>query len=221
MKSFDISQLPPADAYQLLIGGIVPRPIAWISTQNTQGLLNLAPFSFFMGVSSHPLCLAVSLARKGDASSSGHASALKKDTLRNIEETGQFVVNTVSRSMLMPMHASSAEFDYGVNEFEQVGVHALPSVKVKPPRVKESLMQYECETYKTIEVGDGGVGSTVLVIGKILMVHVADSVYEAPTKPGRAVGKVKFEALAPASRLGGMSYGFVTEVLDIPRPQKA
>lgn len=207
MKSFDIAQISPADAYQLLIGAIVPRPIAWISTQNAQGLLNLAPFSFFMGVSSHPLCLAVSFARKQN---SGHA--VKKDTLRNIEEIGQFVVNTVSRSMLMPMHESSAEFDYGVNEFEEVGVHAIASVKVKPPRVKESLVQFECETYKTVEVGDGGLGSTVLVIGKILMVHVAESAFEAPRK-------IKFEALDPASRLGGASYGFVTETLDIPRPQ--
>lgn len=212
MKSFDVSQIKPADGYQLLIGGIVPRPIAWISTQNTQGLLNLAPFSFFMGVSSNPLCLAVSITRKSDGE--------KKDTLRNVEETGQFVVNSASRTLLDAMNTSSAEFDYGVSEFEKVGVHALPSVKVKPPRVKESLVQFECETYRTVEIGAGDLGSSVLVIGKILMIHVAESAYEEPTKPGRLVGRVRFETLEPASRLGGISYGFVTDVVDVARPGK-
>lgn len=209
MKSFDTTLIAPSDAYQLLIGGIVPRPIAWISTQNTQGLLNLAPFSFFMGVSSNPVCIAVSFTRKADGS--------KKDTLKNIEETGQFVVNSVSRSLLQAMNKSSAEYEYGVSEFEKIGVQAIPSVKVNPPRVRDALVQFECETYRVVEVGEGGLGSSTLVIGKVLMVHVADSAYEAPVKPGRKVGRIRFDSLNAVARLGGTQYGFVNETLDLPR----
>ncbi len=163
MVSCDISQLSPQDAYKLLIGSIVPRPIALISTINSEGKGNLAPFSFFNGVSSKPLCIMVSITRKADGS--------KKDSLLNIEATGEFVVNTVAEWMIEPVNYCAGEYPYGVNEMEKVGLTPLISEVVKPNRVKESPIHLECKVHKMVEIGDGAGGSTV-IIGEVLRVHV-------------------------------------------------
>src|SRR5690349_10987328 len=123
MISLDFDSLPGATRYKIMIGAVVPRPIAFVSTINSAGTGNLAPFSFFNAVSSDPPCLAFSITRKRDGS--------KKDTLRNIEETRGFVVNTVSEWMADPMNQSSADYPYGVDEMAKVGLTALPSTRVK------------------------------------------------------------------------------------------
>lgn len=203
MKTLELSQLSTTEIYKLLIGSIVPRPIALVSSQSAQGEVNLAPFSFFTGVSSHPPCLVISFTRKNDLN--------KKDTLRNIESTGEFVVNTVSEWMAEPMNFASAEYPYGVDEMKKVGFTPIPSLRVKCPRVKESPIHMECRLEKKLEIGEGQVGSSTLVIGRIEMIHVMDEALEN--------GKIKWETILPLARMGGLNYGCTREVFELPRPK--
>ncbi len=143
--------------YKLLIGAVVPRPIAFVATQSPDGQNNLAPFSFFTAVSSKPptICFAPSL--RGNA-------AQKKDTLRNIEQTGEFVVNIVTEDIAVPMNDTATDFPPEVDEFAYTGLTPLPSQLVKPPRVKESPINMECRLYKIVTVGSEA-GGGALVIG--------------------------------------------------------
>ncbi|MBN8548675.1 MAG: flavin reductase family protein [Deltaproteobacteria bacterium] len=199
----DPTKIPAKEIYKLIIGSIVPRPIAFVSTISAGGVTNLAPFSFFNGVSSNPPCVMISISNKEDGS--------KKDTLRNIEETKQFVVNSANEWLAEPLVHTAASFPYGVDEMSVVGLTAEPSLKVKPPRVKESAFQMECELYKTVEIGDGSAGSTTVIFGKILFMHAHESVYKD--------GRILFSEYKAIGRLGGFSYGRVTETFDIPVPR--
>ncbi len=203
MLELDPAALGQVGMYRFLISTIVPRPIAFISTISPEGIVNLAPFSFFNGVSSNPPCVMVSITRKSDGD--------KKDTLRNIEATRQFVLNTTPEWLAQQMNQCSAEYPYGVSELEKVGLTAVPSLRVKPPRIGESPVQMECELYETLEIGDGSMGSATIVVGKIVMAHVAESAWKD--------GKATFEELKPLSRLGGLSYGKTSDVFDLPRPK--
>ncbi len=200
--SLDPAQISMSDMYKLMIGGIVPRPIGFVSTRNRAGQGNLAPFSYFNAVSSDPPCVSVSFTRKADGG--------KKDSLINIEETGELVVNIVSESMAEPMNQCSAEYPYGVDEMAKVGLTPVPSVKVKPARVGESLLQFECETYKIVEIGEPKLGAASLVIARIVQVHVTERVYSK--------GRILIDELKPLARLGGLSYGKVREIFELSRP---
>ncbi len=187
MLTFKPQEIGGPSTYKLMIGLIVPRPIALISTLSPNGIPNLAPFSFYNGVSSHPPAIMVSITRKKKGET--------KDTLRNIETTGEFVVNCVNESILEPMHQSSGEYPYGVNEIEKVGLTAIPSQWVKPPRILESVAHFECQLYKTMEVGDGTEGSATLVVGTLLAIHIDPAIYQD--------GKIlleKYKACRPISR---------------------
>lgn len=186
-----------------MIGTIVPRPIAFVTTVSESGVVNLAPFSFFTGVSSNPPCLAVSIARKPNGE--------KKDTLKNIEATDQFVVNTASEWLVEPLVHCGAEFPSEVDEMKTAGLTPLPAVKVRPPRVKEAAVHFECENVGVLEVGEGGAGSSTLVVGRIVLAHVSSAVYKD--------GKVDFTTLKPISRLGGITYGLIGQTFDIPVPK--
>jgi flavin reductase (DIM6/NTAB) family NADH-FMN oxidoreductase RutF len=203
MISLDLTTMASTPAYKLLIGAIVPRPIAFVSTVSPEGVGNLAPFSFFNGVSSVPPAIMIAITRRNDGS--------KKDTLRNIEATRQFVVNSVAEWLVEPMNHCSADYPYGVDEMRKVGLTPLPSLRVKPPRVKESPIQMECELYDTMEVGPGVVGSSTIVVGKILQMHVHEPAYDN--------GRLRLEAIQPISRLAGASYGRTTETFDLARPK--
>lgn len=203
MVTLDPESMQTPDLYKLLIGTIVPRPIAFVSTVSEAGLINLAPFSFFTGVSSNPPCLAISIARRPDGE--------KKDTLKNIEATDQFVVNTASEWLVEPLVHTAAEFPPEVDEMATVGLTPLPSIKVKPPRVKEAAVQFECENVGVLEVGEGGAGSSTLVVGRIILAHVSTAAYKD--------GKVDFTALKPVARLGGPTYSLIGQTFDIPVPK--
>jgi len=142
----DPETLAVRDRYLLMIATILPRPIAWVATVSPEGKPNLAPFSFFTGICANPMtvCFAPVNDRNGK----------KKDTLINIEATGQFTVNIVNEKNAEKMNATSAPYAYGVNEFEQCGVTAITSAIVKPPRVKESPVSYECELQQIVMIGD-------------------------------------------------------------------
>ncbi len=194
-----------ASIYKLMIGAIVPRPIAFISTVSPGGVGNLAPFSYFNGVSSDPPCLMVAITRKSDGD--------KKDTLKNIEATRQFVVNTVAEWIAEPMNQCSAEYPYGVDEMRKVGLTGIASVKVRPPRVKESPIQMECELYDTLRVGDGRIGSAVIVVGRIVLMHVHAAAFRD--------GKILLDQIKPLARLAGFGYAKVpvANTFDLPRPK--
>lgn len=200
--TLDPAELGQIGMYKLLIGGVLPRPIAWVSTRDENGRSNLAPFSFYNAVSSNPPCLSVSIAHKNDGT--------KKDTLRNIEATRQFVVNFSPARLASQINESSAEFDYGDSEFAKLGIATAPSTVVAPPRVAESPLVFECDLYELLEIGDGSQGSSTLVIGKIVAVQIDEGALRD--------GKLLLDQLEPLSRLGGLSYGLTREVFELPRP---
>lgn len=202
MVEIDPAAIPAREVYKILIGGIVPRPIAFVSTLSTSGIGNLAPFSFFNGVSSNPPCVVISVSKKEDGS--------EKDTLRNIEETKQFVVNSANEWLIEPLVHCAGAYPYGVDEMSLVGLTAEPSIRIAPPRVKESALQLECELYDTLKIGSGGAGSTTLVVGKIVLAHVHSAVYKN--------GRIEIGEFKPIGRLGGTSYGKISDIFDIPVP---
>jgi len=187
-----------------MIGAIIPRPIAWVSTCGSSGVGNLAPFSFFNAVSSDPPCIMISVARKPNGE--------KKDTLKNIEETNTFVVNLVNEALVEVMNQTSADYPYGVDEMQKVGLTPAPSLFCKASRVLESPIQLECKLYRSLEIGEGKTaGSTTLIVGQILAMHVRDDVYDQ--------GKIRPEVLKPIARLAGASYSKLGEIFEVARPK--
>ncbi len=205
MLEIDPVKLKAVDRYKLLIGSIIPRPIAFVSTLSKSGVGNLAPFSFFNGVSSNPPCIMFSVAAKPDGG--------KKDTLINIEETGEFVINSSSTWLTEPLVYCGANFPYGINELERAGLTAMASRKVKPARVKESAVHMECKLYKTLQVGDGSPGSATIVVGEVVYFHVHSKAYKD--------GRVIFDELKPLARLGGHAYAEVLKSFELSVPEVA
>lgn len=158
----------PRDLYKLMIGMIVPRPIAWVSTVSADGIANLAPFSFFNAFSADPPVVGFAPSRRptGDT---------RKDTLRNVEQTGVFVVNIVSESLADAMNASAAEVPPDVDEFTLANVSKQPASEIAVPMVQESLAKLECRVRQILPLGDRPT-SGVLVLGDVLCFHVADEI---------------------------------------------
>lgn len=196
------ADLPPHEFYRYLVQVITPRPIAWVSTVSPGGATNLAPFSFFNGVGANPPSVVFSPVnnRHGE----------KKDTLKNIEANGEFVVNIVSHKLAQQMNQSAYEYGYEVSEFEQAGIAATPSVRVAPPRVAESPVAMECELIQVVTVGEGPLGAN-LVIGRIVMMHLAEGVCSDE-------GIVDPAALDTIGRMGGADYCTTRDRFEMPRP---
>ena len=192
----DPASLDRRSAYSLMISLIVPRPIAWVSSISPEGAPNLAPFSYFNGISSQPPILMIAVgSRRGE----------RKDTWRNIEQTREFVVNGVVPEVMDAMVLSAGEFPPAVDEFKQAGVTPLASVRVKPPRVAESPLSMECALERIVEVS-----GTALILGRVLLYHVRDDLLEH--------GAVEPSRLRPVARLGGDYYAFLGEVVRKKRP---
>jgi flavin reductase (DIM6/NTAB) family NADH-FMN oxidoreductase RutF len=200
----DFSSLAPRDAYAWMISTILPRPIAWVSTQSLAGGLNLAPFSFFQGVTSNPPTLLFIPVNKRDGS--------KKDTIRNIEEVPEFVVNLVPFALAETMNATAALLPYGESEFEKFDVRATPSERVRPPRVAAAPVAFECTLDRIVHIGEGPLAANV-VFGRIELAHVSDSVLGPDGKPD--AGKLDL-----IGRLGGESYARTTERFALKRPDR-
>ncbi len=198
----DPSQQPPAAVYRLMIGVITPRPIAWVTTVSPAGITNLAPFSFFNGVAANPPTIVFSPVNRRDGS--------KKDTVRNIEANGEFVVNVVTYDSRALMNCTSEDLPYEVSEIERCGVPTLPSERVKPPRVAVSPVQMECVLHQIVNVGEGPLAAN-LVIGRILLMHVDDRVLDPD-------GRVDPRALDTIGRIGGDAYARTTDLFSLPRP---
>jgi flavin reductase (DIM6/NTAB) family NADH-FMN oxidoreductase RutF len=177
----------PKDVYQLLIRIIVPRPIAWISTVSREGVPNVAPFSFFTAITADPPTVCFAPARK--------PGNKKKDTLGNIEATGEFVVNIVTEELAEEMNDTATDYPSDFDEFEQAGLTALASDVVSPPRIAESPVHMECKLQSTVPVGNAG---ATLVIGEVMAFHVDERVIDN--------GKVDPGLLRAIGRMGGMDY---------------
>ena len=192
----DPSQYSPADGYKLLTNLVVPRPIAWVTSQNPNGVVNLAPFSFFNAVGSKPLYIMVSI---------GKTDAGKlKDTAKNILENGEFVVNMVTEDVFDAMNISAADFPPDESELEAAKMHTAPSVHIATPRVAEAQVSLECKLFSSQTLG----GYT-LFVGEVVMFHVADPL----------VGeRLHINDFAPIGRMGSPSvYCRSTDRFDIPR----
>ena len=167
---FDFATLSAADRYQLLVATVTPRPVAWVVTQDAAGVRNAAPFSFFNAFSNDPPVMIIGIG--------GRAPGDAKDTGANIRATGEFVVNLVSHANAEAMNVTAIDFPPEVDELHQAGLTTLPSVKVKPPRIAESPVAYECERFMTVEIG----ADRSLVMGRVLAMHVADECVLNPTR---------------------------------------
>jgi len=183
--------------YRLMIGVIVPRPIAFVSTVNREGRVNAAPFSYFNALTSEPPLIGISISLR---------AGLPKDTLRNIRETGDFVVNTVTERMAARIVQASGDWPEEVDELALVGFTPAACDLVRSPRVVESPVNLECRLHREIELG-----RAFLVVGEIVRAHVSDDVLTD--------GRVDVEKLRPLGRLGGDAYSVVREVLHLPRPR--
>ncbi|HET7478114.1 MAG TPA: flavin reductase family protein [Rubrobacteraceae bacterium] len=192
----DPRDLDPQSVYKLLIGSVVPRPIAWTSTVSRDGVRNLAPFSFFTVASRNPPMLCISIGpRTSD-------DQFTKDTLDNIEETGEFVINIVSLPLSNTMHESSKTHPPEADEFEKAGLTPAPCEVVKAPRVKEAGVSMECVLDRIIPLG-----SDHLVIGKMVRFHVRDELYQN--------GRIDVDGLQPLGRLAG-NYTKVETIFELP-----
>jgi flavin reductase (DIM6/NTAB) family NADH-FMN oxidoreductase RutF len=192
-----------ANVYKLMVGAIVPRPIAFVSTLSAAGVRNLAPFSFFTGISANPPVICFSpMIRSSDGQ--------KKDTLRNIEETGEFVVNVVSEDFAPQMNLCAPEYPAEVDEFEVSGLTAIPSDLVRPPRVAESRIHMECKLYQIVHVSPKPLGGS-LVIGEVLRFHVSDALFTD--------FRIDPDLLRAIGRMGGPTYARTTDRFDMPRPK--
>lgn len=198
------SSLPWQSIYKILVGSVVPRPIGWISTLSASGQRNLAPYSFFnVAGANPPHVLFCPMIRTKDSA--------EKDSLRNVRDTGEFVVNIVSGDLVEAMNLTSGEYSDDVDEFTLANLTPVPSITVKPPRVAESPIHYECKLVQIVKLGDQpGAGS--VVIGRVEHIHVADEYLIGGDK-------IDIPKLNTVGRLAGNAYSRVNDFFDLERPQ--
>lgn len=193
----DPRSLPANQMYRFLISAVVPRPIAFVSSLSGAGGTNLAPFSYFNAISSEPPLVAIAISDRADD---------PKDTLRNIRETREFVVNVVNEALLDAMVQTAGEWPRRVSEFGPSGLTPAPSDRVRPPYVAESPLQLECLLEREIPLGN-----SILVVGEVVLARVRDEVLTD--------GRVDPAKLAPVGRLGGELYAPLGQVLKRSRPK--
>ncbi|HXD97198.1 MAG TPA: flavin reductase family protein [Candidatus Acidoferrum sp.] len=204
---FDPQVIDSAAMYKLLIGSVVPRPIAWVSSVDAEGVRNLAPFSYFMAITHDPPTIAFSSGPRGAEIGGGVRG--KKDTLHNVEVTREFVVNVVDDALAEAMNVTSGDYTPDVDEFTQAGLVAAPSVKVKPPRVAAAPVNMECRLAQIIPVGNL---PHHLIVGEIVHMHVRDDVFDPAT------GRLDMHRLKPVGRLAGHLYTHVHDIFEMKRP---
>ncbi len=194
-------ELGNKDRYKLITGSIVPRPIAWVSTMNEKGNLNLAPFSYFTAVSTNPMTL---LFCPGWSSARGRM----KDTLLNVRAVGEFVINIVDERTAAAMNLTATEFAAGISEFEWAKVTPMPSQTIAVPRVGEAPIAFECKVQQIVTVHEGP-GGGAAVFGEVHSVYVRDDLYEN--------GRILPEVLQPIGRLAGGTYAHINDLFTMDR----
>lgn len=198
------NKTPHQSVYKLLTGTVLPRPIGWISTIDERGRPNLAPFSFFNVVCPRPPTVVFCPMVRG-------ADGQTKDTLNNIRATGEFVVNIVTEELVTAMNRSSIEAPPEFDEFAYAGVTPAASQTVRPPRVQESPVHFECRLRQIVEISSEPGGGS-LVIGEIQHIHVDERVLVGNDK-------INLAALKPVGRLVGAGYVRVTDIFELERPK--
>ena len=204
MKTIDPKAVSTAALHGYMLGAVTPRPIAFASTIDSAGNVNLSPFSFFNVFSANPPIMIFSPARRGRDNTTKH-------TYENVLQVKEVVINIVNYDIVQQMSLSSTEYGKGVNEFEKAGLTPLASQTIKPPRVAESPVQFECRVNEVISLGtEGGAGN--LVICEVLKMHINEAVLDADGK----IDPVKLDAV---SRMGGNWYGRAKQgMFEVPKP---
>lgn len=203
-KFVDGRGLDSESAYRLIVGTVVPRPVAWITTLGEDGRVNAAPFSSYNYVATSPPMVAVNIVTR---------AGQDKDTARNIRASGEFVVNVPTEDTLEVMHATAAEYPADCSETEALGIELIPSHHVKPPRIAATPVQLECRLDKIVPLGTG---LNVLYIAEVVGFHLSDRIYD-----GRRVDSV---GMRPIARMGGPFYAALGEIFQRtmpPRPPAA
>ena len=193
-----LAELPPLERYKLLIGLVIPRPIAWISTRSANGVANCAPFSFFNVFSEEPPLCVIGINPRSDGA--------MKHSLKNIRRTREFVVNLVDEATANAMHVSSHEFAEDESEFEKTGLSEARAALVQHPRIAEAAACLECRVERLIEVS----GTRQLVLGEILLVHARDGIIDPVTK------RISEELYRPVGRLFADRYCTTRQRFDLP-----
>jgi len=209
LLSINPQNCEPRQVYKLMTGIIVPRPIALVSTIDRNGVTNLAPFSFFSGVGSNPPTVLFCPTVKA-AALDGPWPDIRKDTLRNVEETGEFVVNVVSEELAAQANATAAEVAPDVDEFQLAGVTPVRSEAVRPPRVAGSPAQMECRLLQVIYTGRAP-GAGVIVLGEVVRFHVREDLLED--------FRIDPALLAAVGRMAGNTWVRTHDRFDLARPK--
>jgi flavin reductase (DIM6/NTAB) family NADH-FMN oxidoreductase RutF len=203
------SNIPHSELYGILLNSVAPRPIAWVSTVSASGELNLAPFSFFNAVCVDPPLLAFAPGlRASKRPEAGRGEA--KDTLRNIRETKEFVVNIVTYELAEAMNLTSGEYDASVNEFELAKLTQRASTIVRPPGVAESPVSFECKLHQILDFSTAPTSGS-LVMGQIVSIHIDDAHLKN--------GKLDRDSLDLIGRMGGIQYTRTTQRFEMVRPK--
>jgi len=198
---FDPENLEQSAIYKLLTGAVIPRPIGWISSISEDGINNLAPFSFFNAIGDDPPHVMFSTTRGGNTN---------KDTLNNVLSNKQFVVNMVTEDTVERMNQTSQAFPPNEDEFEKAGLTPIDSIKIKPKRVKESPITFECELVHHYSLENHKFGGATMMVGKIIMMHIDESVLLDNHK-------INLETYKPIARLAGSNYAKLGEIFSIKR----
>lgn len=198
---FDPENLEQSAIYKLLTGAVIPRPIGWISSISEDGINNLAPFSFFNAIGDDPPHVMFSTVRGNNTN---------KDTLNNVLSTKQFVVNMVTEELVEQMNMTSQSIPSDESEFELAGLTPIASVKVKPMRVKESPITFECELVHHYSLENHKFGGATMIVGKIIMMHIDESVLLDNYK-------INMDTYKPVARLAGSNYSKIGEIFSIKR----
>ena len=198
---FDVSELENQDKYRLLNGGVTPRAIAWVSTQSKDNIDNLAPYSFFTVASCNPPVLLYTQVNP--------RSGVQKDTLRNLIETGECVVNIVNAALLEKMSLTSTTLNRDESEFDLADVGRCASQKVKPPSVKEAPVRYECTLREVVSISDLPMGGTVVLLD-VQSVYVSDGLYED--------GIINQQLIDSVGKMGGDHYSLISDCIELKRP---
>ena len=201
MKQYNANTLTKQQNYKLLSGSVIPRPVAFVTTQDKDGNLNAAPFSFFNVVCSAPPMIMISTAR---------SQGKRKDTSLNIEETGSFVVHITDEMTVEQINKTAAPIDRTLNELERTQLTCVKSEVVPVPGVEQAKIRMECKLNQIVTLGDAQEGSD-LIIGEVVMYHIDEAVYFDDSK-------IDAQALAPVARLAGNDYAALVQSFTINRP---
>lgn len=198
----DVASSSVVDVYHLLVGLVTPRPIAWVTTRSPSGVLNLAPFSFFNAFGANPPVVVFSPTLRRDGT--------KKDTLKNIEASGEFVINAAVAKLAEKINLTAKEIPSDESELALADLHAAPSRAISIPRVAEAPFALECKVIQILPVGNGPIAAN-LVIGQILHLHIDDAVLDDQ-------GKVDPRKLQTVARLGGDYWCHTSDLFEQRRP---